>query len=276
MIHDTIPGRLFRSARLRPEAPALFTKKGTEWACLTYREYAHVVRRAARPLSWIPVSTWSGLLAQVSGQRGISQGRKIHRAIRMATTVGSFEQFCEPELDRWFGKSSPVLGASRRVSGFDFTVQGAETEQIMYCDAVSYLPDDILCKVDRASMAVSLETRVPFLDHRVAAAAARVPLKLKIQAGSGKCILRRLLSQHMPIGLVDRPKAGFGVPVGDWIRGPLRSWAEELLDEKRLANEGWFAPGIVRATWRTHLVGQQDLSPLLWPILMFQQWLESQ
>ena len=235
-----------------------------------------VVRRAGRPLSWIPVSTWAGLLAQVSGPRGTSQGSKIHRALRMATTVGSFEQFCEPELDRWYGKRSPILESPTRASGFDFSVEGADAERMMYCDAVSYLPDNILCKVDRASMAVSLETRVPFLDHRVAAVAARVPLKFKIQGGSGKNILRRLLSQYMPVGLVDRPKAGFGVPVGDWIRGPLRPWAESLLDEKRLADEGWLAPLIVRAAWRRHLAGQEDLSPALWPILMFQQWLESQ
>ena len=147
---------------------------------------------------------------------------------------------------------------------------------MMYCDAVSYLPDDILAKVDRASMAVALETRVPFLDHRVAEFAARIPLDLKIRRGRGKHIVRELLYGLVPRELIDRPKAGFGVPVGAWIKGPLRGWAEDLLDPAMLREQGWFDPGIVRSRWRQHLSGQRDSAPALWAILMFQSWLESQ
>jgi asparagine synthase (glutamine-hydrolysing) len=146
----------------------------------------------------------------------------------------------------------------------------------MYCDAVTYLPDDILCKVDRASMAVSLESRVPFLDHRVAEVAARIPIEMKISGGKGKQILRRLLAREVPVELFERPKAGFGIPVGEWIKGPLRPWAEELLDPGRLAIEGYFDPAIVQRRWRDHLSGQRNSTPALWAILMFQVWLADQ
>ena len=145
-----------------------------------------------------------------------------------------------------------------------------------YCDAVSYLPDDILVKVDRASMAVSLETRVPFLDHRVAAVAARIPHSMKIRGAQGKHILRQLLYREAPRHLFDRPKAGFAIPVGEWIRGPLRPWAEELLEPKRMADVGWFNPAIVQHRWREHLAGRRDSTPALWAVLMFQSWLREQ
>jgi asparagine synthase (glutamine-hydrolysing) len=146
----------------------------------------------------------------------------------------------------------------------------------MYCDAVSYLPDDILAKVDRASMAVSLETRVPFLDHRVAELAARIPLEMKVRGGRGKHILRRLLHREVPRRLVERPKAGFAIPVGEWIKGPLRPWAEDLLDPGLMRAEGWFDPEVVRRRWRDHLSGRRDSTVALWAILMFQAWVREQ
>ena len=146
----------------------------------------------------------------------------------------------------------------------------------MLRDSTGYLPDDILTKVDRASMAVSLETRVPFLDHRLAAVAARIPLAMKVRGGRGKQILRSALFARAPQSLFDRPKAGFAVPVGQWIRGPLRDWAEELLAERRLAGDGWFDPGIVRARWADHLSGRRDSTAAIWSILMFQAWLDAQ
>jgi asparagine synthase (glutamine-hydrolysing) len=146
----------------------------------------------------------------------------------------------------------------------------------MYCDALTYLPDDILCKVDRASMAVSLETRVPFLDHRVAEVAARIPLSMKIRNGRGKHILRELLYQQAPPHLFDRPKAGFAVPIGEWLRGPLKDWAEDLLDPRRLDEEGWFDPPVIRKRWKAHLSGRRDSTPALWAVLMFQAWLRQQ
>jgi asparagine synthase (glutamine-hydrolysing) len=146
----------------------------------------------------------------------------------------------------------------------------------MYCDAVSYLPDDILCKVDRASMAVSLETRVPFLDHRVAELAARIPIELKVADGEGKRIIRKLLYREAPRELFERPKAGFGIPLGEWLRGPLRGWAEELLNERRLRSERWFDATIVRGRWQQHLSGRRDSAPAIWAVLMFQAWLDEQ
>jgi asparagine synthase (glutamine-hydrolysing) len=143
-------------------------------------------------------------------------------------------------------------------------------------DGNSYLPDDILCKVDRASMAVSLETRVPFLDYRVAEVAARIPLPMKIRGGRGKVILRKLLDRYVPSHLVDRPKAGFAVPVGEWIKGPLRGWAEELLDVRGMHAEGWFDAEAVAARWRDHLSGRQNATAALWAVLMFQAWLREQ
>jgi asparagine synthase (glutamine-hydrolysing) len=148
--------------------------------------------------------------------------------------------------------------------------------RMMYCDAVSYLPDDILCKVDRAAMSVSLETRVPFLDHRVAAVAARIPVQMKIRGGSGKHILKQLLYREAPRHLFERPKAGFGIPVGEWIRGPLRGWADELLEARRLKEDGFFDPAIVQRRWQQHLAGHSDSTHAIWSILMFQAWRREQ
>lgn len=146
--------------------------------------------------------------------------------------------------------------------------------RMMYWDSITYLPDDILCKVDRAAMSVGLETRVPFLDHRVAELAWRMPMSMKIVDNQGKWILRQMLYRHVPRELIERPKAGFGIPVGDWLRGPLRSWAEDLLDETRLRREGHLDAAQVRRTWNEHLSGRCDWTPRLWAVLMLQAWLQ--
>jgi len=151
---------------------------------------------------------------------------------------------------------------------------GAEgVEHMMFLDTMTYLPDDILAKVDRATMAASLEGRMPFLDPAVAALAWRLPTDMKVRAGTGKWLLRRLLHRYVPAALVERPKAGFGVPLAAWLRGPLRSWAGALLERARIEREGYLDAQSVDRLWRQHLTGRADRSYELWDVLMFEAWL---
>jgi asparagine synthase (glutamine-hydrolysing) len=230
------------------------------------------------PLSRLPSRLWSDVARLVPGQHQPHIGGKVQKALRVAASAGSFDEVYCSFLDEWSHERSPVIGGDGAQDPFDLDVgQGApDAVRMMYCDAVSYLPDDILAKVDRASMAVALETRVPFLDHRVAELAARIPLNLKIRDGRGKHIVRKLLYGLVPRELLERPKAGFGVPVGEWIKRSLRPWAEDLLDADLIRSQGWFDADLVQARWRQHISGQRDSTPALWAILMFQSWLSAE
>jgi asparagine synthase (glutamine-hydrolysing) len=232
---------------------------------------------AGASLGLVPQRVWQQAAGMLPA-RHRHLGGKANKALRLARRAHSFDDVYAAFLDEWSGECSPVLGVDGQMDSLDLDlgVGAPDASRIMYCDAVSYLPDDILCKVDRASMAVSLETRVPFLDHRVAEVAARISLDLKVRGPAGKHILRQLLYRHVPRQLFDRPKAGFAIPVGEWIKGPLRPWAEELLDPARLAGEGWFDAAIVRRRWADHLSGRRDSTQALWAVLMFQAWLAEQ
>jgi asparagine synthase (glutamine-hydrolysing) len=163
-------------------------------------------------------------------------------------------------------ESGPSTGLLRRVT--------RPVERMMVTDTVTYLPDDILVKVDRAAMAVSLETRVPLLDHQVVELAWRMPFEAKIRDGEGKWLLRQVLYRHVPKEMVDRPKRGFAIPVDAWLRGPLREWAEELLSERRLEEQGLLDARPVRARWRQHVEARHNWRDSLWLVLMFQAWME--
>ena len=181
-------------------------------------------------------------------------------------------------VSHWADPESMVLGATDNASlaarPEDWPRLPTITEQMLWLDLVGYLPDDILTKVDRAAMATSLETRVPFLDRSVFELAWRLPIEMKLRDGMTKWILRQVLYRHVPRELVDRPKMGFGLPIGPWLRGPLRPWAEELLAERRLATQGLLDPAPIRVAWAQHLSGRRDLGHELWDVIALQAWID--
>jgi asparagine synthase (glutamine-hydrolysing) len=181
-------------------------------------------------------------------------------------------------VSAWDEPESIVRGASEPKGAiFDAALARALPDalaRMQYLDTLTYLPDDILTKVDRASMAVALEVRVPMLDHRLVEFSWRLPSRFKLRGGQGKWLLRQVLYRHVPKELVERPKAGFAVPISNWLRGPLRDWAEELLSERRLGDGGLLNPAPIRLRWREHLEGRRDWHASLWAVLMFQAWRE--
>jgi asparagine synthase (glutamine-hydrolysing) len=230
----------------------------------------------AKTLSSLPSSFWTRV-AFAAGKRGDHWGGVIRSTLTAVGASRSFDDLYRSYLTEWPFQTPPA-GPESAFGDFRLNLHSSAADEVraMYCDAMAYLPDDILCKVDRASMAVSLETRVPFLDHRLAEVAARVPTKFKFAGREGKMILRKLLGREIPRELFDRPKAGFSIPISSWLKGPLKEWAENLLDERRLAEEGWFDVAAVRRRWRDHLNGRLDSAPAIWAVLMFQAWLDEQ
>jgi asparagine synthase (glutamine-hydrolysing) len=203
-------------------------------------------------------------------------GDKVHKLAPMLNSSGPESVYLKT-VSHWTDPTDVVLG-SREPDNFGRFFKTTESlpcfeERMMLTDLVNYLPDDILTKVDRASMAVSLEARVPILDHRVVEFAWKLPMRFKIRNGSSKWILRQVLYKHVPAALVERPKMGFGVPIDHWLRGPLRSWAEDLLSEESLHRQGLFNVDAVRTKLKEHLSGSRNWQYLLWDVLIFQSWL---
>jgi asparagine synthase (glutamine-hydrolysing) len=220
---------------------------------------------AARPAAFI----WGRY-----GAEGLADRMQDHTSQWKATTLRDFYRV---GMHRWPASSGFVAGVGpAAIERIDHTrPQYADgLKQMMHLDTCGYLPNDILVKVDRAAMAVSLETRVPFLDVDVALAAWRIPSSVLLKDGRGKWVLRELLKRHVPASLVDRPKKGFAVPLAQWLRTDLRPWAGDLLDPSRLRTDGFLDAAMVQRRWRQHLSGKADWSQHLWNVLTFQSWLE--
>jgi asparagine synthase (glutamine-hydrolysing) len=254
-----------------------------------YRRMSRVpswlLRSMSRSIARVPVTGWESL-ARMARPLTLGKLRTEGVGYRMLRLADRLECSTPQQLYRhlvsyWTHPASLVINA--REPGTLLTVasekQGLDqfVDQMMLLDTLTYLPDDILVKVDRASMAVALEVRAPLLDHRVMEFAWGLPLALKLQDGRGKIVLRKLLSRYVPTKLFERPKTGFGVPIYRWLRGPLRDWAENLLDERRLEREGYFNPKPIRSVWQSLQTGTSDWASggeLLWGVLMFQAWLD--
>ena len=227
--------------------------------------------------SWAWV--WGILEALIPEKMGIRRYGQKFQTLMQFLDMSPDEFYCWV-LSSWKQPSSVVIDSQEPLTALSNPKQWPELpsflHQMMYFDMKSYLPDDILVKVDRAAMGVSLETRVPMLDHRVVEFSWKLPLSLKVRNGKGKWILRQLLDRYLPRQLVERSKMGFELPIGQWLRGPLREWAENLLDEEHLRLEGFFNPAPIRQNWQEHLSGNRDWESCLWGILMFEAWLETQ
>lgn len=242
------------------------------------------VSRVPRPLRQLAANAITSVPPHLLTKMGVilsmrSLGDRLHKGAPMLLSHGADDLYLKA-ISLWQDPTSVVrLGtdATGPLHGVEKSLEGlGDVERMMARDSVNYLPDDILAKVDRAAMAVSLESRVPFLDHRIVEFAWQLPMDYKLRNGVTKWPLRQLLYRHVPKELIDRPKQGFAVPVHDWLKGPLRDWAEQLLSERRLNDEGYFYAGPIRNAWLEHLSGKTNWSSKLWTVLMFQAWLEHQ
>ena len=249
---------------------------GIEWMPRAVRMGAGQALRALSPQAWNALFRRAGffLPSSIKVQNPGDKLQKLADVLAMDNPRALYWGL----VSLWKNPTEVVAGATEPVTIFNETQQRTGLkdfrQQMMFMDTVTYLPDDILVKVDRASMGVSLEARVPLLDHRIVEFAWRLPVSMKIRRGQGKWILRKVLDRYVPRELIDRPKMGFGVPIDSWLRGPLRDWCESLLDERRLRTDGFFDPRPIREKWSEHLSGRRNWQYLLWCVLMFQAWRE--
>lgn len=211
--------------------------------------------------------------------RYANPGDKLHKLAGMLAARSPEEVYLNL-VSQWKHPANLVPGASEPPTVLTDCERWAPLDsfesRMMYLDQMSYMPDDILVKVDRAAMGVSLETRVPMLDHRLVEFAWKLPMRMKIRDGQGKWLLRQLLYRYVPKEMIERPKMGFGVPIDAWLRGPLKDWAEALLCRERMEREGYFNPQPIREKWQEHLSGRRNWAYYIWTVLMFQSWLERQ
>ena len=241
-------------------------------------------RLAARAITGVSVDAWSAMAGRLApflpaSMRFPNAGDKLHKGAQVLASPRLHDLYLGL-VSHWDDPAALVIGATEPATllrGNPPALSGLDgIQQMMALDLLTYLPDDILVKVDRAAMRVSLETRVPFLDHRVVEFAWGLPQSMKLRDGASKWALRQVLHRYVPRALFERPKMGFGVPIGDWLRGPLRDWSESLLDEARIRREGFFDPLPLRKKWHEHLSGQRNWQYHLWDVLMFQSWIEQQ
>ena len=203
-------------------------------------------------------------------------GDKLHKSAEMFT-IESADDLYHRLISHWNDPASLVIGGNEPptllTEKMPNLVGCDDVQKMMVLDMLHYLPDDILTKVDRAAMSNSLETRAPYLDHRVVEFAWNLPQSLKLHNGETKWALRQVLYRYVPRALIERPKMGFSIPIDVWLRGPLKEWAEDLLNEARLKREGFFNYALVHQKWREHLSGRRNWQNHLWDVLMFQSWL---
>jgi asparagine synthase (glutamine-hydrolysing) len=225
----------------------------------------------------IPADRWSRLFSALPDRlRPAQAGDKLHK-LASVLALDDADALYRRLVTHW--EPGTVIPAVDEPKGILWDTKVAQEfpgllERMQFLDLVTYLPDDILTKLDRASMAVALEARVPLIDHRIVEFAWRIPRHMLIRNGLGKWPLRQVLYRHVPRELVERPKMGFGIPLGDWLRGPLREWANDLLSPTRLRNTGLFDPAQVRLHWDQHVRGLHNHQYLLWDVLMFEAWSE--
>jgi asparagine synthase (glutamine-hydrolysing) len=236
-------------------------------------------RSLGRAISTVPGAAWDRL-GSFGGGFVSHPGDKAHRLAQSLQDVETMDDLYRSLVSAWAGKDL-VKGLSKNPNSIlddplPSVLDDDPAARMMAQDMRSYLPDDILCKVDRAAMGVSLETRVPFLDPDVVELAMRLPLSMKIRDGQGKWALRQILYRYVPRELIERPKTGFGIPLGEWLRGPLRAWAEDLLAEEKITKDGFLDPVPIRAAWGEHLSGRRDWTQRLWIVLMFMAWRQNQ